>query len=192
MESASPEPSRTRPPTYATGTAVQGPAAAGDDPRRPHAAHDGSAHTVTVTDEQQLPVDTDRLTRLAHHVLRRLEVPVELELSVTCVDRRPIAELNMAHMGTAGPTDVLAFPIDDVDDVIPGVPGLLGDVVLCPAVAATQAGDHGRSVEDELDLLLVHGVLHLVGHDHVAAEERERMFALTDELLAAFAEGGAR
>ena len=192
MESASPEPSRSRPTTDATGTAVQGPAAAGDDPRRPHAALDTSTHTVTVIDEQRLPIDTSRLTRLAHHVLRRLDVPVELELSVTCVDREPIGELNAVHMGKAGPTDVLAFPIDDVDAVAPGVPGLLGDVVLCPAVAVEQAGDHGRTAETELDLLLVHGVLHLLGHDHASADEQERMFGLTDDLLAAFAAGGSR
>jgi probable rRNA maturation factor len=192
VESASPEPSRARPTTHATGTAAQGPAAADGDPLRPHVALDTSTHTVAVIDEQQLPVDADRLARLAHHVLRRLDVPVELELSVTCVDRERIGELNAAHMGVAGPTDVLAFPIDDVDDVTPGVPGLLGDVVLCPAVAAEQAGDHGRSAQAELDLLLVHGVLHLLGHDHAGADERERMFGLTDELLSAFASGGTR
>lgn len=192
MESASPEPSRARPPTNANGTAVQGPAAAGDGPRRPHAALDGSTHTVTVVDEQHLPVDTDRLARLARHVLRRLDVPVELELSVTCVDRSAIGELNAAHMDAVGPTDVLAFPIDVVDDVTPGVPGLLGDVVLCPAVAADQVADHGRTTAAELDLLLVHGVLHLVGHDHADADERARMFGLTDQLLASFTAGGTR
>ena len=153
-------------------------------------ALDTPTHTVTVVDEQQLPVDTDRLARLAHDVLRRLDVSVELELSVTCVDRERIGELNAAHMGNEGPTDVLAFPIDDPDDVTAGVPGLLGDVVLCPAVAGQQAGEHGRSAQAELDLLLVHGVLHLLGHDHAGAGERERMFGLTDELLVAFAAGG--
>ena len=144
-----------------------------------------------MVDDQHPSVDTDRLATLAHHVLRSLDVPVELELSIACVDRASMAELNAAHMGTSGPTDVLAFPIDDVDDVVTGVPGLLGDVVLCPQVAADQAGDHDRNPRAELDLLLVHGILHLLGHDHAHADERDRMFGLTDELLATFA-GGSR
>jgi probable rRNA maturation factor len=148
-----------------------------------------STHHVTVSDEQRVPVDCERLERLAHDVLARLHVPSELELAITCVGRSVMAELNAAHMDAVGPTDVLAFPIDAVDEVVRGVPGMLGDVVLCPAVAADQAGDHGRSAQGELDLLLVHGILHLLGHDHAEAGERARMFGLTDELLAAFATG---
>lgn len=191
MESASPEPSRARAATRANGTGDQGPAAADDGRRRPHPVA-APQHTVTVVDDQRLPIDTDHLTRLAHHVLRRLDVPVELELSITCVGRGPMGELNAAHMGADGPTDVLAFPIDDVAHVVAGVPGLLGDVVLCPQVAAAQAAELRRTPQHELDVLLVHGVLHLLGHDHAGADERDLMFGLTDELLATFADGAAR
>jgi len=155
-------------------------------------AVDTAPHTVTVVDDQLGSVDTERLASLARHVLRRLEVPVELELSITCVDRGTMGELNATHMGHSAPTDVLAFPIDDVDDVVTGVPGLLGDVVLCPQVAADQAGAHDLTEQAELDLLLVHGILHLLGHDHAHAGERDRMFDLTNELLATFADGVAR
>jgi probable rRNA maturation factor len=120
-------------------------------------------------------------------VLATLEVPPELELAITCVDAARIAELNQAHLGGNGATDVLAFPIDAPGDVVRGVPGLLGDVVLCPIVAERQAPEHGRTAVDEADLLLVHGILHLLGHDHDDPSERAEMFALTDALLADFA-----
>lgn len=148
------------------------------------------SHRVHVVDEQTLPVDAGRLERLARHVLARLEVPEELELWITCVDHGRIAELNREHLEGPGATDVLAFPIDAPDDVTTGVHGVLGDVVLCPEVAARQAPDLGRTAEAEIDLLLVHGILHLTGHDHADAEERAHMFALTDALLGAFATAG--
>lgn len=150
----------------------------------------GGGQIVRVVDDQADAVDVARLERLARHVLQALAVPVELELSITCVDRRRIRELNEAHLGGDGPTDVLAFPIDGLDDVQRGVPGLLGDVVLCPHLAAVQAGDHGRTPAAELDLLLVHGILHLLGHDHATEDERARMFGLTEDLLARFAVAG--
>lgn len=141
---------------------------------------------MVVTDDQTEDVDVGRLERLARHVLARLEVPTELELAVICVDAGRIKDLNVAHLGGSGPTDVLAFPIDGVVEVTPGVPGMLGDVVVCPRVAAAQAPDHGRTTAGEIDLLVVHGILHLLGHDHAEEDERHRMFTLTDELLAAF------
>ena len=134
-----------------------------------------------------MPVDGAHLQQLATHVLTRLDVPSELELTITCVERERITELNEAYLGGSGATDVLAFPIDAPDEVVPGVPGILGDVVVCPHVAAAQAGEHGRTPAGELDLLLVHGVLHLLGHDHAEPEERAAMFGLTDALLSEFA-----
>jgi probable rRNA maturation factor len=146
---------------------------------------------ITIADEQSRPVDRTRLLRLATHVLENLEVPLELELSISCVEPARITELNEAHLDGTGATDVLAFPIDGPDDVVAGVPGLLGDVVLCPAVAERQAPEHGRTATGETDLLLVHGILHLLGHDHAEPAERAEMFALTDTLLAGFATGAA-
>lgn len=151
---------------------------------------------VFVADEQaasgEAPVvDAERLQRLALHVLSDRRVPDAMELSILCVDREDMAQLNGHHMGKQGPTDVLAFPMDLPGETLPGEPAILGDVVLCPAVAAQQAGERGRPFEAELDLLLVHGILHLLGHDHAEPEERAEMFGLTDRLLASFApEGG--
>lgn len=139
-----------------------------------------------VADEQTAPVDSDRLLRLAAHVLTDQGVPDSMEVSLLFVDRTTIAQLNSHHMGKDGPTDVLAFPIDLPGEAMPGAPAILGDVVLCPDVAATQAAEHGVTAAAEMELLVVHGLLHLLGHDHAEPEERARMFGLTDRLLSAF------
>jgi probable rRNA maturation factor len=196
VDSASPEPSPPAGRAPLSGTAAQDPAAeqspprvsaTPDGPAEPRAAGDPPmASRVSVVDEQNVGVDTVRLAALADHVLAALGVPTELELSVTCVHVDAMTALNAEHMGATRPTDVLAFPIDAPDEVTPGVPGLLGDVVLCPVVAHGQAADHGRTADGELELLLVHGILHLLGHDHAEPDERDRMFTLTDDLLAAF------
>lgn len=146
---------------------------------------------IFVADEQadsgQAPdVDVDRLQRLARHVLTDRRVPDGMELSVLCVDADDIGRLNAHHMGKEGPTDVLAFPMDLPGETLPGEPSILGDVVLCPSVAAAQAAEHGKTFKAELDLLLVHGILHLLGHDHAEPTERAEMFGLTDRLLASF------
>lgn len=105
------------------------------------------------------------------------------ELTLTFIDRDDIAELNAEHMGQDGPTDVLSFPMDDEPMV--GVPTMLGDIVVSPAVAAVQFGEHAGTLDDELALLVVHGVLHVLGHDHTnpdeAATMREREVALLTE-----------
>lgn len=152
----------------------------------------GGDHVIRVVDAQAEPVDPARLERLARHVLVTLDVPTELELAITCVDSARISELNREHLAGTGATDVLAFPIDGIGDVTAGVPGLLGDVVVCPRVAFDQAGRHGRTPLEEIDLLIVHGILHLLGHDHGTDGERRRMFGLTDALLAGFADGVGR
>jgi probable rRNA maturation factor len=117
---------------------------------------------------------------------------------VLFVDEDHIAELNARHLGHDGPTDVLSFPIDGVPDVAAGLgplrtiddpddqPLLLGDVVICPAVAARQASGHAGSYEDEVALLLVHGILHVLGMDHAADDERVAMQARERELLGRF------
>ena len=134
------------------------------------------------------PVDAVRLRRLASFVLADRSVPEAMELSVLAVDVDTITNLNSQHMGVEAPTDVLAFPMDLPGETAPGEPTILGDVVLCPEVAAQQAAEHGNSPQAEQDLLLVHGLLHLLGHDHADEEERRAMFSLTDRLLADFAE----
>jgi len=162
---------------------------------------------VFVTDEQtDHPIDTGRWARLATHALAQRGVR-RGELSLTFVDEATIAELNAEHMGADGPTDVLAFPLDDDDDATaadPGVPVLLGDVVICPAVAATNAAAHAAgsvephpghpthdgTLDAELSLLVVHGVLHVLGFDHAEVEETSEMHAAERDILGGFAVGG--
>jgi probable rRNA maturation factor len=146
---------------------------------------------VFVADEQTHPVETDRLLRLAAFVLSDQQVPEAMEVSLLFFDRGAIAALNAHHMGKDGPTDVLAFPIDLPGETRSGEPAILGDVVLCPEVAAAQAADHNVTPEAEVELLVVHGLLHLLGHDHAEPGERTRMFSLTDRLLSDFRAGEA-
>lgn len=144
---------------------------------------------VYLADEQSQTVDAEDLLELARFVLASRRVPEEMEVALLLVDRDTIAQLNAAHLGQAGPTDVLAFPIDEPGESPPDVPSILGDVVLCPDVAAEQAARFERSPRDELRLLTVHGLLHLLGMDHASPEEEREMFALTDALLAGHRQG---
>lgn len=143
--------------------------------------------SIEVLNESGLPVDERRTQRLARFVLDKMRVHPLAELCVTAVDEETIAELNGKWMEKQGPTDVLAFPMDELR---PGKineeaeEGVLGDLVLCPAVAARQAETAGHGTVDELDLLTVHGILHLLGYDHAEPEEHEEMFGLQARLLA--------
>ncbi|MGH9271379.1 MAG: rRNA maturation RNase YbeY [Ilumatobacteraceae bacterium] len=135
-----------------------------------------SGSVVVGADEQaDIAVDVDRWCRLAQSVLD--DEGRAGELTLTFVDRTEIAALNAEHLGHHGPTDVLSFPLDDGPDDRndDGVPILLGDVVVCPAVAAEQASAHAGTLDDELALLVVHGVLHVLGHDHATDDERRVM-----------------
>jgi probable rRNA maturation factor len=142
--------------------------------------------TIVVSDEQtDVDVDADRWADLARAVLRAEGRTGELTL--TFVDREEIAALNAEHMGEHGPTDVLSFPLDSFDDFADGMPGpvLLGDVVVCPAIARDAAPTHAGTLDDQLALLVVHGILHVLGHDHAEPGEtrvmRERERALLEQ-----------
>ncbi len=139
---------------------------------------------VFLADEQDLEVDGDDLVRLSRHVLDEQRVPSEMEVALLLVDEATIAGLNSQHLGKTGPTDVLAFPIDEPGESPPDTPSILGDVVLCPSVAYAQAPEFDRSPHEELRLLTVHGLLHLLGMDHADTDTEREMFALTDSLLA--------
>lgn len=136
---------------------------------------DPPSPTVVVSDEQDaVALDGPRWADLARAVLAAEGRSGELTL--TFVDTAEIAELNREHMGLDEPTDVLSFPLDADDaEALPGVPVLLGDVVVCPAVAAANAPAHAGTLDDELALLVVHGVLHVLGHDHAASDDTARM-----------------
>ena len=145
---------------------------------------------VVRADEQEaLSLDLDRYAELVAATLAAEGVRPPAEVSLSFVDEAAIAELNERHMGKQGPTDVLSFPIEDEPlELVPEGEAapltLLGDIVVCPAVAARNAPEHGQSTEDELALLCVHGALHLLGWDHVVDQEAERMEAREAELLA--------
>ena len=143
--------------------------------------------SIEVLDESGRGVDVRRLSELGRFVMDRMRVHPLAELCIKAVDEETIAGLNEEHLGKQGPTDVLAFPIDEPGESPPGVPSILGDVVLCPTVAHGQAPQFGRTPHDEVRLLTVHGILHLLGMDHATPTEEAEMFGLTDDLLASYA-----
>jgi probable rRNA maturation factor len=142
--------------------------------------------SIEVLNESGDDVDVTELSRLSRFVMDRMRVHPLAELCIKVVDEPTIAELNEQWMDKTGPTDVLAFPMDELR---PGLvneepeEGVLGDLVLCPTVADRQAKDAGHSTQDEVDLLTVHGILHLLGYDHAEPEEHQEMFGLQARLL---------
>ena len=155
---------------------------------------------VAVDEQTAVTVDLDRWQRLATDALVASEVHVG-ELNLLFIEEAEMHELNLQHMDEDRPTDVLSFPLDGVDDdpfgdiligdnLIGDI--LIGDIVVCPAYAARQAEEHAGdrthdgSVDDELALLIVHGVLHVLGHDHAEPEETALMKRCEDELLTAY------
>jgi probable rRNA maturation factor len=145
--------------------------------------------SIEILNESGRDLDVKQLAALSRFVLDRMRVHPLAELCIKAVDEPTIAALNEQWMEKEGPTDVLAFPMDELR---PGLvneepeEGVLGDLVLCPDVAATQADTAGHSTEAEIELLTVHGILHLLGYDHAEPEEHAEMFGLQDEILAAW------
>jgi probable rRNA maturation factor len=161
--------------------------------------------SIEIANESGVSVDEAALAGLARHVLDGMQVHPLAELSVLLVDEPAMTELHKRWMGEPGPTDVLAFPMDEIRPPQPGgthhadhsapeppeIPGLLGDVVICPQVAKAQARQAGHSITDEISLLCTHGILHLLGFDHAEPEEHDAMFGLQDKLLASWRASGA-
>ncbi len=164
----------------------------------------GTAIQVFGADEQDaVSIDVLRWVKLAQLVLDDERVPADAELSLIFVGEETITDLNEHFLEGVGPTDVLAFPLDDeplprgrqpdeggrgpgtpAEDDEP--PTVLGDVLVCPAVAQRQAVSLGRALDDEVALLVVHGVLHLLDYDHAEPEEAVRMHQREEQLLARF------
>ena len=143
--------------------------------------------SIEVLDESGHDIDLRQLASLSRFVLDRMRVHPQAELCIKAVDEETIAALNAKWMDKEGVTDVLAFPMDELR---PGLvnedpeEGVLGDLVLCPAVAERQGETAGHGTTAEVELLTVHGILHLLGYDHAEPEEHKEMFGLQDRLLA--------
>jgi probable rRNA maturation factor len=158
--------------------------------------------SIEVANESGADVDEQSLVRVARHVLDRLGVSPLAELSLLLLDEEQMEKLHLRWMDEPGPTDVLAFPMDELDlrgsrgvghghgsggeEPDETGPAVLGDVVLCPAVAERQGAEAGHGTAAELELLCTHGVLHLLGYDHGDPEEHAEMFGLQSELLSSY------
>lgn len=146
--------------------------------------------SVEINNESGVEVGEARLQRLAGFVLESMHVHPDTELGIVMVDEAGIEQLHVQWMDEPGPTDVLSFPMDElrpgrVDSQTPA--GLLGDVVICPQVAESQAEAAGHDLEQEVAVLLTHGMLHLLGFDHATPDEEAEMFGLQRDLLLSFA-----
>jgi len=158
--------------------------------------------SIEVANESGVVVDEHSLVRIARHVLDRMGVSPLAELSLLLVDAEEMEKLHLRWMGEQGPTDVMPFPMDELDlrgsrgvghghgaagyEPEESGPAVLGDVVLCPEVAERQGSEAGHGTEAELRLLCTHGVLHLLGYDHGEPEEHAEMFGLQAELLSSW------
>lgn len=147
--------------------------------------------SIDISNESGTEADNAALVRLASFALDQLRIHPLAELSILLVDEDTMSAYHEKYLGESGPTDVLSFPMDELraptDGDEPPV-GLLGDIVLCPAVTKRQAQEHQRSADEEAEYLLVHGLLHLLGYDHATPDEHAEMFGLTDKIVSAWAQ----
>ncbi len=172
--------------------------------RKSKVGGDTDAEVFCADEQTTVVVDVARWQSLARNALAMEGVRGGTELSLFFVEKSDMVELNLEHMGEVGPTDVLSFPIDggEVLEVVSGpsggtrgpdrsppdrgdMPLLLGDIVICPEVAREQAPTHAGTEDDELALLVVHGVLHILGWDHDTADKTVAMQAREREILVA-------
>jgi probable rRNA maturation factor len=144
--------------------------------------------SIDVNNESGTEVDERAILDIARYALARMRIHPLSELSVIVVDAHAMEQLHLQWMDLPGPTDVMSFPMDELrpgkDDEEPAQ-GLLGDIVLCPEVAKKQGeeAETGHSMDEELQLLTVHGVLHLLGYDHEEPDEKAEMFGLQKAIL---------
>ncbi len=152
---------------------------------------DNEPVSIEIANESGVAVDEASIVAAARFALDRMNVSKLAELSVLLVELDVMSDLHERWMDLPGPTDVMAFPMDELEnarrpDAPEAGPALLGDIVLCPAFAKDQARKAGHSLIDELHLLTVHGVLHLLGYDHAEPAEEREMFTLQKRILADF------
>lgn len=142
--------------------------------------------TIEIRNETTAEVDEREFVELARFVLGAMHLHPATEMSILFVDEEAMEKLHVQWLDLPGPTDVMSFPMDELrpgTEQSPSAEGLLGDVVICPQVAAAQAARGGHSTADETLLLLTHGILHLLGFDHEEPEDRAEMFGLQSQLL---------
>ena len=139
---------------------------------------------IELTNLTNFSMDEEILKSLANFALQKLGIHPDSELSISLVDEDEMSSLHMRWLNESGPTDVLSFPMDELkpESAVNG-PGILGDIVLCPKFAEAQAKSAGQTLEKEIELLMVHGVLHLLGFDHRESDETTIMFSQQDEIL---------
>ena len=151
--------------------------------------------SVDVLNECGYAVDELELVACSRHVMDRMKVHPDADLAITLVDEAAMTVLHEKWMDLPGPTDVMSFPMDELRPGRDGVElaeGVLGDIVLCPAVAERQAAEAGRAPVEELLLLTTHGLLHLLGFDHGEPEAKREMFELQRQLLLTYLAGRGR
>ena len=157
--------------------------------------------SIEICNESGVAVDERSIVSVARFALDAMRVNPLAELSVLLVELDVMAELHQRWLELPGPTDVMSFPMDELDasrrpDSLDDPESILGDIVLCPEFARDQARTAGHGLSEELHLLTVHGVLHLLGYDHAEPDEEREMFSLQNKLLArwrkACAEADAR
>lgn len=145
--------------------------------------------TIEINNESDVVVDEARVLKLASFALDSLRIHPDTELAIQFVNEDAMTTLHIQWMDEPGPTDVLSFPMDELrpgNELEVSAPGLLGDIVVCPQVAAKQAETAGHETINEILLLTTHGILHLLGYDHAEPDEEKEMFGLQREILEAF------
>jgi probable rRNA maturation factor len=141
---------------------------------------------VELTNESGVEVAEATLQDVVLFGMAQMRVHPDAELAIVLVDEGAMEQLHLQWMGEPGPTDVLSFPMDELRpgrDGETSAEGILGDIVLCPTVAAAQAETAGHSVMAELSMLTIHGLLHLLGYDHAEPDEEKEMFGLQADIL---------
>lgn len=147
--------------------------------------------SIELSNESAIDVDTIRVQKLATFVRDELKLHPMVDVGIIFVDEAPMEDLHIKWMDEPGPTDVLSFPMDELrpgSEEVPSPEGVLGDIVVCPQVAARQAKVAGHDPINEILLLVTHGMLHLVGFDHATPSEEQEMFSLQRSLLEKFYE----
>lgn len=148
--------------------------------------------SIEIANESNVELDEADIRSLVLFGMNQLKVHPAAEVAVVFVDEEVMEQLHVQWMGEPGPTDVLSFPIDELRPGRDGevsTEGILGDIVVCPAVAQKQADAQGHALQTEVQMLTIHGLLHLLGFDHAEPDEEAEMFGLQGDILTSYRAG---